>query len=171
MWGYPLVHTVGDWAMDKIHVLLKRNRLPPCSTVIYYSDILQKSIFLLAEPASDTWIYVLDALVAQECIVKSRQLKVILARLPILWVRISPSRLELMPLGCDRADTLPLNQATTHSTQFTVLTYLLDEVASIIRVACTKELPLMSYHLSPVLAVSGQLSNLIKYNIWIACKC
>ena len=49
-------------------------------------------------------------------------------------------------------------------------TYLLEEVSSIIRVACTKELPLMSYHLSPMFAVSCQLSDLIKHNVWISCK-
>ena len=43
-----------------------------------------------ASPSSDAWIYVLDTLVVHWNL-KSKQPKVILARLPILQVRLSPS--------------------------------------------------------------------------------
>jgi hypothetical protein len=43
--------------------------------------------------------------------VKSLQLKVILARLPILLAGLFSSRFELHPLDCE-AGELPLNQAT-----------------------------------------------------------
>ena len=51
-------------------------------------------------------------------------------------------------------------------------TYLLvlDKVSSIIRVACTEELPLVSNHLSPVLAMFRQLFQPLKYNVLLSWK-
>jgi hypothetical protein len=57
--------------------------------------------------------------------VNSWQLKVIMARSPILGARLSPSRFELHPLDCKAAE-LPLNQATAYFTQSQALLMLLE---------------------------------------------
>ena len=50
-----------------------------------------------------------------------------------------------------------LEKALLIYTYVLILVLVLDKVTSVIRVACTEEFPLLSYHLSPVLTMLGLL--------------
>ena len=85
----------------------------------------------------------------RERIVKSRQLKVILARLPILQARLSPSRFELHPLDCeaDRTTTQPSNHPFSLNPKYYLCCQITAQLFHIWKLLSAQLQALASHHI------------------------